>query len=280
METNKAERLLMEKRAAQELLSSASGQGSSQSRIAPRAVQRALLLDDNTFASTLLLLVAEEYGSQFLPGTDPDGQVREGWDPETLKLTLERDFSLQLPKETLDKLLAAITLITTNFFWKDVTRFVELCNIFSGDDFQPDEFDPADAFELLWGLTESTIIYPPAGDDEDDAEDTEFSPEIRGYIGQVLQQEGITDPPDLLRLGQVTGGYSSTDEFMDDPELYQAILEAQAGKSDELRQMVRENLRQLAFQSRLLPLKTADKQAVLRQIEAAAAADPSPKGIP
>jgi hypothetical protein len=160
--------------------------------------------------------------------------------------------------------MAAITIVTTNFFYKDVRRFIELCNILSGDDFQPDEFDPADAGEILWGVTEAMILWPP----DDDPDDTEFSPEIQTYIGQVLDLEGIEDPPDLLRLG-LTGdaGRNIDSNFADDPEMYSAVWDVQRGKSDELKQMVMDNLRQMAFQIQVLPLDAGEKSRLLEQIK-------------
>jgi hypothetical protein len=232
--------------------------------VAPKAAARALLLDDETFATPLFLLVMDTCGHEVLPGTNPDGSERDGWTPQTIKEQLELEFSLRLPKESLDKIMAAITIVTTNFFWKDVTRFIELCNILSGDDFQPDEFDPADAGEILWGVTEASILWPP----DDDAEDTEFSEEIRTYIGEVLKVEGIEDPPDLLRLGMSgTAGQVIDDTFADDPEMYNAVWDVQRGKTDELKQMVTGNLRMLAFQLQILPLQNGNKTDVLEQIQ-------------
>ena len=222
-------------------------------------MRKALLLDDNTFASILFLMVADIYGPEILPGPD-----RDGWSPKTFKMQLEEDFGIRLPKESLDKIMAAITLVTTNFFWRDVVRFIEICNILSGDDFQPDEFDPADPGEILWGVTEASIIWDP----DDDAEDTEFSQEIRGYISQVLRVDGISDPPDLLRLGlSGTAGQEIDESFGDDPAMFDAVWETQRGKTDELKQMVTDNLRQLAFQLQILPLDEGEKQGVLQQIQ-------------
>ncbi len=227
--------------------------------VAPKAAQRALLLNDESYAVTLFLLVIDVYGSEMLPGADQDG-----WSAETIKTQLQMDFGLQLPKENLDKIMAAISVVTTNFFWKDVRRFIELCNIFSGDDFQPDEFDPADAAEILWGITEASVLWPP----NEDPDDTEFSPEIRAYIEQVLKVEGIADPPDVLRLGLTgTAGQEIDDTFSDDPEMFNAVWDAQRAKTEELKSMVIENLKEMYFQIQLLPLQNGEKDGVLKQIQ-------------
>ena len=217
-----------------------------------KAVNRALLLSDEAFASALFLIVMDDYGEEALQ-----------WAPETIRRELEDDYRLELPKETLDKIMAAITVVTTNFFYKDVTRFIELCNIFAGDDFQPDEFDPADADEILLGITEALFLWPP-----DDSEESQFSEEIREYIGQVLGEEGVVKPFDMLRLA-LDGDQSERvdSEYADDPEMYSAIYGAQSAKTDEMQETYLENVGALMQQLSLLRLKEGKTEAAVQQLQ-------------
>lgn len=225
---------------------------STPAAVAPKAIQRALLLADEAYALPLFLLVMDCYGPEALE-----------WAPETIRLELEQDFQLRLPKSTLDKIMAAITIVTTNFFYKDVTRFVELCNILSGDDFQPDEFEPADAEEMLIAITEALLLWPP----DEDAEDTEFSAEIREYIKQVLGEQGIIKPFDVLRLAFDGDQSSRVDtEYADDPEMYAAIYESQQSKTEELRQIYLENVAVLTQQLQVLPLQNGNTAELVRQL--------------
>jgi len=220
---------------------------------APKAIQRTMLLAEETFATPLFLLVADRYGMEVLE-----------WSPETIRMELEQDFQLQLPKATIDKIMAAITIVTTNYFYKDVTRFIELCNILAGDDFQPDEFEPADADEMLIGITEALLLWPP----DDDPEDTEFAPEIREYISQVLGDQGILKPFDVLRLAFSGDQASTVDaEYADDPEMYSAIYGAQQSKTDELRAVYLENVADLAQQLALLPLQHGTTHHAVQQLQ-------------
>ncbi len=220
--------------------------------LAPKAVQRALLLSEESFATPLLLMVMDQYGPEALQ-----------WSPETIRMELEQDFHLKLPKATLDKIMAAISIVTTNTFYKDVTRFIELCNILSGDDFQPDEFEPADAEEMLIAITEALLLWPP----DDDPEDTEFSPEIREYIKQVLGQQGILKPFDVLRLAFSGDESAKVDvEFADDPEMYSAIYETQQNKTDELKITYLENMSALTQQLQLLPLQQGTTENAVIQL--------------
>jgi hypothetical protein len=226
---------------------------SSLSKVAPKTVQRAMLLSEDTFTTPLFLLVMDVYGPEALE-----------WAPETIRLELEEDFKLKLPKATLDKIMAAVSLVTTNFFYKDVTRFIEIANILAGDDFQPDEFEPADAEEIMLAITEAMLIWPP----DEDKEDTEFSPEIREYIRQVLKEEGILKPFDVLKLAFSDNREMSVNaDFADDPEMFQAIYETQQSKQNDMREMLLNNMDALTKQLRLLPLRSGSTEEAISQLQ-------------
>lgn len=210
-----------------------------------------MLLSEDTFTTPLFLLVMDRYGPEALQ-----------WAPETIRRELEDDFQLKLPKYTLDKIMAAIAIVTTNYFYKDVTRFIEICNILAGDDFQPDEFEPADAGEILLAMTEALLLWPP-----DDSPETEFSEEIREYIHQVLNEEGILKPFDILRLAFEDDRAAEVDaEYADDPEMFAAIYETQQSKQNELRDMLLQNVEALTQQLRLLPLNSGQTSDVVNQL--------------
>jgi|688.fasta_scaffold18094_16 hypothetical protein len=240
--------------AANHLLRQMIKQGESGLTKAPsKAIIRTLLLSDDAYATPLFLIVMDLYGQEALE-----------WAPETIRMELEQDFQLQLPKSSLDKVMAAITIVTTNYFYKDVTRFIQLCNILAGDDFQPDEFDPADAGEILLGITEAMLLWPPDGD----ADDTEFSEEIRGYIGQVLNEQGIVKPFDVLRLALDGDQSTRVDTALaDDPEMYSAVWSSQQSRTDELRSVYLENVQALAQQLSILPLTHGSTEKAVQQLQ-------------
>lgn len=218
-----------------------------------KAANRALLLSEDSFATPLFLLALDRYGPAMLE-----------WSPTTVQMELEQDFQLRLPKISLDKIFAAVTIVTTNYFYKDVTRFVQLCNILAGDDFQPDEFEPADAEEMLIGITEAMLLWPP----DDDAADTEFSEEIREYIRQMLNVQGFLKPFDVLRVAFDNDQTSRVDtEFADDPEMYSAIYQAQQSKTAELRDIYLQNVTALAQQLQLLQLNNGSTTKIVQQLQ-------------
>lgn len=227
---------------------------STLTKVAPKTVLRAFLLSEDTYTTVLTVMVADLYGTECFQ-----------WSPETIRRELEQDFQLKLPKVTLDKIMTGIALVTTNYFYKDVTKFIEICNIISGDDFQPDEFDPADAKEIMLGITEALLLWPP----DEDAEDTEFSAEIREYIRQVLKEEGILKPFDVLKLAFEDDEAVIVDsEYSDDPEMYSAIYEMQQSKENELKAVLLENIAALATQLRLLPIANGSAESLILDLQA------------
>jgi|TARA_R110000824_G_scaffold77773_1_gene196604 hypothetical protein len=223
----------------------------------PKVVTRTLLMEESTYATVLLLILLDTYGPEALQ-----------WAPETISLELKDDYAVNITKQTLDKIMAAIAIVTTNYFYKDVLKFIELANILSGDDAEPDEFDPATAGEVLWGLSESFLLWPPEKDDN--PEDTQFSPEVTEYMVQVLQDEGYMSAPDLLALSGHDTSNFVRDTWSDDPEMYQAIYEMQQQKVEDLKASLQDNFKELFVQLKLLPVKSGNKEDIMRKITNAA----------
>ena len=108
------------------------------------------------------------------------------------------------------------------------------------------------------------MLWPP----DEDPEDTEFSEEIRGYIGQVLNEQGIVKPFDVLRLaldGDQSAHVDTT--FADDPEMYSAVYHSQQSKTDGLRSVYLENVQALAQQLSILPLRHGSTEKVVSQLQ-------------
>jgi len=206
-----------------------------------RKAAAAAFADPASFGTTLLLAVASAYKLE---------PFREGWLPETLAAEVERDFGVRLSESATSKLMAAATILTTDRFFANLPDFVDLTNALAGAGFDPTVFDPADAAECAWAVAEALFLldaFLEAGPGEGPPE---FAPEIRAYIGKVLDAEGIVDPPDVLRvaeadpdrMGRVLG------DFSDDPAAFEAIYAAERDKADAISATVRENLELLLGQ--------------------------------
>ena len=220
---------------------------------ATTGVVRRLLESPDTYATTLLVWSLDTYGPECL-----------GWHPTTLKMEIEGDYAVRLPKGNLDRLLAAIVVLTTDLFFKDAARFVQLANVLAFDDFEPDEFEPADAAECAWAVTEALLLVPPDADDPEP-----FSDEVRLYIGHALKEDGFVRPPDVLRIA--LGGDASARVAADwgaDRELSAAIAAEDARKAAEIEQVVRGGLAELVAQLESLPLRDGSTAELTKKISA------------
>lgn len=217
-----------------------------------RETCRQLLLSDQTFATTLVAIVVNEYGTEAFE-----------WDPETIKMEINEDFHVQIPTANFDRLMAGIGILTTDDFFQSLPDFVNYCNILSGDSYDPSTFDPADVLEIAWGIFEVLLLTPPEEDNPDP-----FSLEITAYIGKQLDAEGIITPPDILRIAvrdkdpaNMVGG-----EYSDDPIMFASIYEFEAGKTEDINNAIQSRVQSLMSQLQSLPFNTADIKKSLANI--------------
>ena len=212
--------------------------------------QKQVWTNPESFTTTLLTLFIDTYGTEATT-----------WTPETVLLQVEEDFQVPLPQANFDRLMTGIALLTTNAFFKSLPDFVNWCNILAGDSYDPNLWDPADAGEVAWGITEAMLLAPP---DEDEP----FTDEIRAYIGKVLDGEGILQPPDVLRLALRGGDPSMNlpDEYANDPAMYAAIYGAAADRGQAITNMLTDGLRRLSQQLEALPLREGDTKDVVRRM--------------
>lgn len=187
------------------------------------------IADKDSFAVTLLSAATAALGEELFE-----------WDPATIQLEIRDELGIEMPRPCVNRLNAAITLSTSNFFYQRLPDFIDICNTLWDGRINTGVYDPADTSEIAWGITEALLIWPPDKDD-----DRPFSDEILGYIGHTLAEEGIHRPPDVLRLGtmppdQNWGKVAMT--FSDDPEMFAAVDQVQAAKVDDIDQTIRERM--------------------------------------
>jgi len=161
------------------------------------------------------------------------------------------DYGIEIPDTNLDKVMAGISIITSDDFYKRLPVFIQLCNVLADDEFDPSSFDPADPEEIAWGITEALLLSPPEeGDDEP------FSDEIRYYIGHIMSENGIVDPPDVLRIAmQDVPMEDPLAISADDPEMYSAFFHKQQDESKLIKQLLQIQIKELLQQLEGLTLK-------------------------
>lgn len=156
------------------------------------------LLDDLTISAAFYATVAA-MGDLSLFDTDS----------EALILQLESALNMQLSSAARAKVLAGLTVYTTDLVYKDLPAFIEFCNLASDStSSDADVFDPADAYEIAWGRIEMAVIDPEQEEKLDTSNRSHFmrksrqaervkmtfDPEILRYCGAMLIQEGAIRP--------------------------------------------------------------------------------------
>jgi hypothetical protein len=204
------------------------------------------------FATSLLVLYADMFAG------DPEAFE---WDPQTIALELADELHDPIPETNFDRLMAAIMLVTTDLFYTSLPDFVNLCSILNGVAAHAELWNPTDAVETAWGITEGVLIYPP------DTEEV-FSDDIRRYIGAVLNNEGIIQPPDVLKIGirDDVPAESGPADFTDDPILFNSIYKFEGAKTEEVNRVLHEGLLALGLQLQSLPLREGDASNLVQRI--------------
>lgn len=204
-----------------------------------------------TFGSVLLTVFLDRFGVEGLQ-----------WDPATVVMEVEEEFDVDMPQCAIDKLMAAINILTSDAFYTNLPDFVMLCNVLSGDTYRPDMFDPADSAEVAWGLTEGLLISPP-----DDQENEPFSDEIRAYIGAVLDTEGIINAPDILQIALRQANVSdAANQFSDDPAMFNAIYDVEAGKTEDINNSIKQKALMLVAQLQAIKLDNGVTEQVVKTL--------------
>ncbi len=225
-----------------------------------RDTRRDALMDPESFATTLLVvardvLSPEEGQNPMEPGAD-----FWHWTKETIRDELGDVFGgIEIPELNLDKLMAAIAIVSTDLFYHDTRRFIILANVLCGTPFQPDVLDLADVAECAWAVTEAYLLDPfPEGQ-------SPYAPEIADYVGFMLSEEGFVRPPGVLsELGAGSDvSAKMSQEWSDDPEMFSAIWESNDRKTSELEQMLQENVAELYRQLSALQLQNGEARKAM-----------------
>jgi hypothetical protein len=209
------------------------------------------LTNPDSYATSLLTILTDYYGTEAWE-----------WSPQTMYMEFQEDFQADLPQVNIDKIMAAINVITTDDFFTSLPRFIRLCNVLADDEFDPSIFDPADTAEMAWAITEVLLLR------RDDMEEEPFSEEIRFYIGHMLSEEGVTNPPDVLKIAaRDLPTEDPLAPFASDPAMYASFYATQQSKSDEITDMLRRQLGGLMKEMQRLPLNEGNTEDLLERIQ-------------
>jgi len=200
-----------------------------------------------TYATSLMALAVDEFGTDCFV-----------WEPQTVQLEVKDLYKVQIPQVNIDKFLALVTTQVTNLFYTSVESFSHIANALNGSEADFNSWDPVDADEAAWAITE-VIMNDPLQANEDLG--SRFSAEVLRYLGVILESEGITTPPDVLRIADMSARTQPSDmTFADDPEIYGGFHKLSQSKSKDIVDYVRGNIAYLISQLSKLPLQSRDQQ--------------------
>lgn len=170
---------------------------------------RDILENEDTFATTLLAICVDAFGTEFFE-----------YDPETTWLGLAEIYGAELPRANKDKIQAMTLVYTTDIPLISVEAFNFVCNVLSGSEANFKHWDPLSPEEAIWGIYEMLLHI---GIDRDKNEEPpEFGHEVRRYLGIILFNDGIFDPPDILRIAEMPDR-SNLDQWTDEPVIFNAV---------------------------------------------------------
>src|SRR4051812_21258144 len=98
------------------------------------AIHQKLLQGDEAFATSLVALLLDDFGTEAL-----------AWAPKTIIMELETIYSVSISQSSVDRLMSAVHLLTSNSFYSLLPDFNDLCNVLSWEPVTPDVFVPADS---------------------------------------------------------------------------------------------------------------------------------------
>lgn len=210
-----------------------------------RSKQAAFINNQDTTGAVLVLLLMDEFGTECF-----------GWEAETLQIEIEGTWGVKIPDANFEKILAFLTVLTTNKFEQNLDAFIHICNALVGFGANFQQYDPATVTEMCKTLAEVTLIDPP------DSGKYDFSLEIQQYIRQELNYEGYGQIPRMLKpySAQTESGGSPESLPFDEFEA-KSYYSRQAEKVEILDLETQAHLNKIFKDLETLPLRNADQEA-------------------
>lgn len=212
------------------------------------------LQDSTTFTTSILALLADYYGDlEFL-----------NWDPLMLNLQLTEDFHIQPQQFLLDRVNAGSVLLVNGLFHRSLETFNQICNVFNFGVVSSEVMLPADLDDALWGVTEAMLLEGPEQFQEED-----FSHDIRRYVGVLLSEAGIRQPPSVLRFAEYDEHETRNldNNLVEEDETFAKLYwEDQQATKDTLELYNKQQFLRLLEQLAVLPIKDLQKEELETKI--------------
>jgi len=207
----------------------------------------AYAVDEDMTATALLAIVLDLYGTEALE-----------WLPSTLVQEIETDLRIDLPQININRINAAIALMTTDSFYRDPLAFIHTCHMLWADTAPPDADDqsPPSPIATAWGVFEASLLDPENS--------RKYSEDVKGTIGVILQQVGIRKPPKVLvdvTTMPDSGVTQPPTEIGSDPTIVQAMFNRMTRDAADLDNTVAMRFKDLMNQLHYLPIKSRNNDS-------------------
>lgn len=213
-----------------------------------RTKQAKFVKDSKTSGAILLTLLTDEFGTECYD-----------WEPETLQMEIEALWG-DIPPTNYEKIMAFLTVLTTNRFENSLEAFIHICNGLVGGGANFKQYDPATVTEMCKTIAEVSLIDPP------EKGLYQFNEEIRQYIRKELDFEGYGQIPRLLKPYTADGEEMPEDLPMDEIEA-NSYFDRQQQRLEILDMEVRAHLQAVFNDLNEVPLRNADQAAKNKLVE-------------
>lgn len=114
------------------------------------------------------------------------------WEPETIWITVEKDFRTPISELTKNKIGAVKTILLTDSFWREWHVLEKITQAFNGHIPELHMMEVPSVGELAWAIAEANYVQPG----------NEFSEETIQYIRGLCTSEGYVLYPEQLKFAQ------------------------------------------------------------------------------
>jgi hypothetical protein len=199
--------------------------------------------ETETFGTVLVGIILKAYGAAAL-----------NWDPLTLRVQIGEDFGAEVARVPYSKMMALINVMTTDTVYNSVPVFDTTVNSLAGSPGNQMDGVPG-ADDVAWAVAEITMADPDAPKDR--GRQTLWSPDIAGYVGMVLDHEGISGEPKVLAWARRRGQKVASDHTQD-PDFYNAAMGPSQAKATEIDEVVNSRVQELVQHLGMLGIKPAE----------------------
>lgn len=196
-----------------------------------------------TFGTVLVGLVLKAYGGDAL-----------NWDPLTLRVQIGEDFKVDIARVPYGKMMSLINVMTTDTVYRSVPVFDTTVNSLAGS--PGDQMDGVPAVDdVAWAVAEITMADPEPP--LIPGQRIPWSPDIQGYVGVVLDHEGISGEPKVLAWAKRRGQKVASDHAQD-PDFYNAAMGPSQAKATEVDEVVSQRIQMLVEHLGTLDIQPAE----------------------